>query len=475
MPRNPDPRHDLDIGRDGDSPKIRLSPTTGIGLGQTSHGRSVTLQFGRAGAGVDVSVQPGAVLAVVDDHARAVGMDPNRWRTAILRAVRDWNPDLDWCPVQPHLLATALGASTHPILALAYQRGCAPVTDIPRWASPILRTGNPTEATRRLTGGDTTRRLTRSFASALVGDARVRFDPLALAVAAAGLINVDELANVLEAAATSERCGPNLGGEQIRTIRAGLRTYPESRRGALLVDVATQHDGATLASTMTRLAWIADRAPQPLPIRLDGLIELCDRLVPVIAPPQAPVATSAPPPMSAPVPRSAASRPGQAALVVAPTATATATRPAPTTVAPVPDRARASARQRAAAETPRLAPNGTGPRLTRWPIPVGLRQVAGHQRDGLTLCVPTSIRELAWWGRQLHNCLDSYASAAAHERSWLIGIRRDDEMIGCLEVCPRTRRLRQALGPRNRPLAARVYDTTTSALADLGVMTMTLR
>ena len=117
-----------------------------------------------------------------------------------------------------------------------------------------------------------------------------------------------------------------------------------------------------------------------------------------------------------------------------------------------------------------LAPNGTGPRLARWPVPAGLRHVAGHQRDGLTLCVPTSIvaRLVGPPAPQLPRQL---AAAAVHERSWLIGIRRDDEMIGCVEVCPATRRLRQALGPRNRPLASRVYDTTTRALADLGVVT----
>jgi hypothetical protein len=99
-----------------------------------------------------------------------------------------------------------------------------------------------------------------------------------------------------------------------------------------------------------------------------------------------------------------------------------------------------------------------------------LQTISGYQRDGLTFCVPTSMSELDWWSRQLHNCLDSFAAAAAHQRSWLIGIRRDDELIGCVEICPSTRRLRQAQGPRNRALPMAVYDTTIAALGQFGLL-----
>ena len=78
--------------------------------------------------------------------------------------------------------------------------------------------------------------------------------------------------------------------------------------------------------------------------------------------------------------------------------------------------------------------------------------------------------ELELWSRQLHNCLDTYAAASAHQRSWLIGIRDDDRLIGCIEVCPATRRLRQAQGSRNRALPTAVYDTAVRVLADHGLL-----
>jgi hypothetical protein len=99
-----------------------------------------------------------------------------------------------------------------------------------------------------------------------------------------------------------------------------------------------------------------------------------------------------------------------------------------------------------------------------------LLPISGHRSGVLTFCVPTSGAELTWWSRQLHNCLDTFAAAAAHQRSWLIGIRRDDRLVGCIEVCPRTRRLRQAHGPRNRPLPSDVHDTAIGVLVDAGIL-----
>ena len=61
--------------------------------------------------------------------------------------------------------------------------------------------------------------------------------------------------------------------------------FPERRRVALLLDVARHHDAGRLADAMTTLRWVVDWAPQPLPTRLTDLVAMCDRLVPVVAPP----------------------------------------------------------------------------------------------------------------------------------------------------------------------------------------------
>ena len=71
--------------------------------------------------------------------------------------------------------------------------------------------------------------------------------------------------------------------DQIRSIRAGLAWYPSRRRAALMVDVGRHHNTIRLASAMTRLRWVVDWAPRPLPARLTDLVALCNRLVPVVA------------------------------------------------------------------------------------------------------------------------------------------------------------------------------------------------
>jgi hypothetical protein len=224
-----------------------------------------------------------------------------------------------------------------------------------------------------------------------------------------------------------------------------------------MVDVGRHHDAIRLASAMTRLRWVVDWAPRPLPVRLTDLTGLCDRLVPVVAESVAVAPLRQPsnvvpatqlamaesgtqrdavlappePPVPPPAPRPANRRPGQVALH-APSAPATAPR--------------------------------------RWPVPAPLRTISGYRYGGLDFCVPTSAAELGLWSRQLHNCLDTYAAASAHERSWLIGIRNDGGLIGCIEVCPGTRRLRQAHGPRNRALPANIYDTAVRVLSDHGLL-----
>jgi len=101
--------------------------------------------------------------------------------------------------------------------------------------------------------------------------------------------------------------------------------------------------------------------------------------------------------------------------------------------------------------------------------------VSEHRVGELTLCVPTSLAELAAWSRRLNNCLDTFGPAVAHGRSWVIGVRSDDEWIGAVEICPATRRLRQAHGPRNRPLPAAVYERVIDALGELNVLQLPRR
>ena len=64
----------------------------------------------------------------------------------------------------------------------------------------------------------------------------------------------------------------------------------------------------------------------------------------------------------------------------------------------------------------------------------------------------------------LHNCVGDFGNAMAAGHSWVIGIEKDDHIIGCAEVSPEDRQVRQALGPRNRPLPTAVATTMFEAL-----------
>ena len=279
-------RHDLHVATAQDALVVRMSPIAGIEFRCRSDHGSVFLRFGRAGIGPDVSVQPGAVSAMIDDHARLAGEDPNRWRIECLRALIEWRPGLPASPLEADLLTAAVGAFTHPLLGAVYEQGAPALAEIPRWASGFLRATDPQTAAKRLTGGATTRRLTRVLAASLVAGAdRIDLEALAFAVAAAESVSLDDLANVVEAATGSGRSVDSPSVEQIRSIKSGLMWFPERRRVALLLDVARNHDAGRLADAMTKLRWVVDWAPQPLPTRLTDLEAMCDRLVPVVAPP----------------------------------------------------------------------------------------------------------------------------------------------------------------------------------------------
>ena len=391
----------------------------------------------------DVSLQPGAVVREIDQSAREQGIDPNRWRSAVLAQLRSWSGGLAWCPAEPSRLLGAVGALTHPLLAPVYSQGRQPLGEIPRWATTVLRYPDAAGAARELAGTDPNRRLVRSLAQCLLagGDGGpVGLQQMALAVIARNLISVDEIANLLDVPPTAgvERLA---SVDEVKAARQGLGLYPAGRRAPLLVDVARHHDAVELAQVMTHLWWVRDRVAHPLPVRLDHLRDVCRRLVTVIAPPA--IRPRVPEPTAVPLP-------------VQP-------------VEPDPPR-RPHSQPLAAPARPAQAGAGASTAPTRWPVPSALLPVHQRRNSNLHFTVPTSTVELTAWGLRLHNCLASYASAMAEQRSWLIGIERDDALVGCVEVVPSSRVVRQALGARNRPLAPSVHAATVRFLHDQGII-----
>ena len=455
----------LETRIDASSLMVCLSPTAGVLFDRDR--AQVRLLFGRSGAGPDVSFQPAAVDRVVRDQARLAGVDPNRWSTELLGLLVDWSPALGWIERGPHQLIAAVGAFTHPLLCEPYQEGRSPLGEVPRWASPILRASDARDAASRLVKAPTNRRVTRALAMALVArENEIDFERLASAVAAAGLVADDELANLLEVPLGEGPAHAPLAADKVRAIRTGLGWYPADRRAALLMDAARHHRVDDLARAMGRLRWVIDSAPRPLPVRLSRLEELCARLVPVVA------ARHDPPPRQSP---SVVTPTGEEArrTNLEPSQRRSAARweevPHPAEAAEVPQ-TRPSRQRARPGQVPLQAPPAPATCPQSWPVHPALLAVSEHRVGELTLCVPTSLAELASWSRLLNNCLNSFGPAVAHGRSWVIGVRSDDEWIGAVEICPATRRLRQAQGPRNRPLPAAVYERVIEALGELNVL-----
>jgi hypothetical protein len=441
---------------------------------------TASLVFGSASIAVNVSFQPGAIVREIDQTAREWSVDPNRWRVAILSELREWSGSLDWCePFADNLLA-AVGAVTHPLLACVYERGAEPLSELPRWALPVLRSLHATHAGRALAGEQSNRRLARAVVSSLIAPdgQTVALGLLALGVIGAGLVTADELANVLETPTNGAGAAvPSV--DEITAARRGLALFPPGRRAALLIDTARHHDAHALAATMTQLWWVKDHAERPLPAKLKHLTELVARLVPALTPAAVP-ATLAPAPAC---PHQVTPTADQLELDIIPhpadtpptsathAATArTSNRPAPVdNPALAPAAAPLSPAVRRQATIPLAPPTEDGSHPASWPVPQALSRINRHRGDGLLFDVPTSNNELAWWGRELYNCLATYGGAVYRQESWLIGVRRDDRLIACAEVVPSTRRVRQLLGPRNQPLPHAVHHATLRALTECGV------
>lgn len=398
---------------------------TAIRLTRHGHHAGVRLVFVGGRSTVDVSFQPGAIVREIDLAARDHGIGPQTWQQQALLAVLDWWGGLAWCAREPHMLLAAIGAVTHPLLGPAYERGHEALSEIPRWASPVLRCTDPLSAARTLEP-TATRRTARALASSLVArheGEQVELGGLAAACCGAGLLSADQLANVLEIA-PPERPAPVVTTEEMRTARTGLEPYPADRATDLLCDALRTADIPTLAGVLKQFTWVAGRVPRPLPSRLRDLQSVCLRHVPIVD------AT----------PQTLAARREE-------------------------ERRHMMGLARAVPDTP-----DDDPAPLRWTIPRALLVINGYRHAGLSYQVPTSSTELEQWAGILSNCLGDYSRAAASRMAWLIGVFRDDLLIGCLEIRPSTREVRQAVGDRNQPLDPTTLDHVLRALARCDVI-----
>lgn len=412
---------------------------------------------------VDVTVQPGAMVLALDNVARELAVDPNRWRIAVARALIDWNGGPGWCPVDgsitaERLLLTVIGSVTHPLLEPVYRAGRAPLRETPRWALTVMRARSAAEAAAVLVDRPG-RRLVRSLASSLLhgpDDGEPTLLPLAAAIAARRVLSGDELANVLDTVpfgvGEAGQSSPLASVDDVSLMRNVISLWPGERRAPLLADAIAHHRLPDIVTAFTRLQWVRHRIEQPLPMRLADLVTACDRHVPVVGGP----ATARRPtqPRTAPLRAAEPPAPGNAAPAV-PAAPA----------AP----ARQQLRRAAPAQPVHLTGRTVDTVDAQWPVPEPLRAIHRHRLNGIVFDVATSTGELVVWGRVLRNCLGSYGLRASHGRVWLIGMWADDVLIGCIEVDPHRRRVVQIEGRANRQLNGALVSTAFEALHVCGV------
>jgi hypothetical protein len=447
---------------------------TGIRLDRLTDRVRCSLTFRSGAMAVDVSIQPGAVVRTCDGLARERCIDPHRWSAVLAGRAARWAglEPADTCgPVQQTALLRTMTVITHPLLGRAVADGVEPLAEIPRWASPVLRATDARAAARALAGGDATRRVTRSLMASLapgrhgrdrMTDPTIDLGPLCLAVIGAGLVSADELATVLDERGPARLLAELPSVDDVDVCRRGLAVLPPPRRVTVLRDAARADDPSCLIDVMHHLWWARDRVEHPLPGRITELRRVCAQQVPVLAAPlprvtgaDAPAAPRRPArtrrapagPTPTPLPEPAAAE----APVVPPPPRRPAPAPAPATLA-------------------FSAPSPNGDHPGHWTTPSPLRPIDGLTVGELRLIVPRSTTELRRWGDVLHNCLADYAGASSRGESWLVAIERDDRVIGCVEIVPTTRRIRQALGPRNRTLPAAVSTTVIRILERHGIV-----
>lgn len=385
---------------------------------------------------IDVSVQPAAVVDLVNGHARRLGRDPNAWRATLWRAMRDdaerWRM---WSSTPRGDLSRLLGGLGHPMLAAAYDAGAAAVTEIPKWASPGFARPNAAGAAVELFGTRcATRTVMRAFAAWLTRP-RLSWWHLGAAVVAATAVEPDDAARWLATDAEASSGGPP-SVEKVRAAVAGLALLDRDRARRLLHDARRAPDGAEARRLLAVLASLLDVERDlrwPPPARLSDLEAACLRaasLDPAPPPPPrpAPVAIEAP---------AARAHPAGAAPVAGGASTA-ATHPDWTTA--------------------RRAPSVRGP-APRHDVEFSPSSMAIHvagmtAHDDIELVAPRTPSELAAWGQLLRNCLADFAPAVAAGVTAVFGIRVSGALAGAVEV--RHGRIIQLLGPSNRPLPPRV-------------------
>lgn len=406
---------------------------------------------------IDLSTRPGALRRLLTDEAGRCGATADSWMTALsahlLRCAPRWNV---WRPETGSAggLVGTLGGMTHPVLGMAYDSGTRPVEEIPLWASPGLMQKSLRDAARVTFGASkATRPVMRTFAVCLAplchkkGDlgrpaAGARWWSLGVAVAAAGLLEADQIAATLAAGAeadppTEHEMLPS--NDDMSLMKLALRSLGPAAAARVAIDAASAPSALHALRVLDLYVRTREDLEGAPPSRLERLESAClavarfdtgRRDTPRRSIPSAPLRQFRTPSIRTGV---------------------TDREPALTTPQPPP-------------------PGRARPERRTFSYDAEITRLHGRRIGPLTLSLPWNSLELRAWGSALSNCLGSYASPVSARRTVVIGVREGPRLIGACEIRPEQTRLVQFLGRANRPLPDRVTSPVLRHLRSLALI-----
>ncbi len=383
--------------------------------------------------GIDVTVQPDTIGHVLSRLATTRNRNVEAWRRVVrrqlLESAKEWGIGAPESATQD--LASTIASLGFPLVRSAGERGVRPPPYIPRWAQPVLSSGDARSAARLVFGGRATRRVARVLAESMLGSDDVDHGrelvlmPLAMAMALPGDTTGDLIANVLSAPVADHAAHHWPSVDQLNIARRGFALVGvDAAQRFALESLATLEGPAQLFELMAHMVDLTSQHLGPLPRRLAGLAEMVDRLE------RRPVAL--------PQRRVAAHDAG--AVINLP-------------VQPL--------------QAPReMIAVGQG---EDFDYPDEVMRMNGATSGDHSLWLPRSRDELREWGVQLRNCMADYNEHVACNRSVIFGMRRNGRLVAGVELTRDLRSVRQFVRDDNqRPWRAE-REALRDILRQLGV------
>ncbi len=411
---------------------------------------------------VAITASPGSTVHALDEAAARANVPVSQVHASARRVVREAaNKAGAWISGSADApLLVQLGGGAYGLLGAAYERGAAPVANVPSWLMNALRAPDLRGGAQQLFGERATRPVVVAFAQSLVRaqSEPIDFSRIGLALMGSSILEPDHIAEVLVAPGSpwpaDKLPTPTLLAETRRVVRLWGATHT---RDYLLQGALSGEGRRALIDCLTFAADLGPHAPIRLPGSLTELVDVYRTHV--RANPYAPVTR---------LPRIDTRMRG-CADALGPTASRGHETPAPPRDVHVAPGQRLEAPNYGLRYAPRVGTDVSANANSVIPHPAWLRVLDGSSTHGFTFVLPRTCGDLTRWSRVMHNCLGNFDRAAMAGESHLIGVLVRGNLHYVIEV-NRHRRIRQFSGQLNRTPDGREHDVIVAHLRDLQVL-----